>query len=335
MRKVAMCILFAMILAFNYAGAAEKNIPVYGNWHGEFTNSEWQDRTIRAQIVGESRDTYRAVLYVGEKGQDEKRVEVRGKTQKKVTHFEGPVDLGSDLGGAYIVTADLRQGRCEGQFKGEGSNGQFVLERVVLRPPTLGKEPPAGAIVLFDGTEESLDQNWHREDLWRRLGDGSFGPRGISCWTKDKFGDGEYHVEFKTAYMPNERGQGRSNSGVYICGTYEIQVLDSFADFPANNLCGGLYSIATPIVNACLPPEEWQTYDITFRAARFDENGKKIKNAELHVVHNGKVIHDNLVLPKATPGGLYGNKEMPEGELLLQFHGDYLSFKNIWVKPLN
>jgi hypothetical protein len=136
------------------------------------------------------------------------------------------------------------------------------------------------------------------------------------------------HIEFRTPFKPAGRGQDRGNSGVYVQGRYECQVLDSFGLEGENNECGGIYSIARPKVNACFPPLSWQTYDIDFTAAQY-EGDKKIKNARVTIRHNGIVIHDNLELPKGTPGK---NPEGPGPDVIyLQGHGNPVAYRNIWV----
>jgi hypothetical protein len=195
-----------------------------------------------------------------------------------------------------------------------------TLGKVARQSPTLGMKPPKDAKVLFDGT--NVDQ-W----VNGKLVDGKYlGATNVS--SKLALMDHTLHIEFRTPFMPKARGQARGNSGVYIQGRYELQVLDSFGLEGADNECGGIYSIRKPKVNMCFPPLVWQTYDIDFKAARY-EGDKKVENARVTIKHNGVAIHDNLELPHGTPG----NK--PEGpgpeSLFLQDHGDPVVFQNIWV----
>jgi hypothetical protein len=146
--------------------------------------------------------------------------------------------------------------------------------------------------------------------------------------TKQNFGDVTLHVEFMTSFMPEARGQGRSNSGVFLDGRYEIQVLDSFGLNGENNECGGIYSIVKPVVNMCYPPLSWQTYDIDFTAPVFDADGKKTKNAVVSVTHNGLLIHDKVEIPRSTVGSAEGPTL---GPIQCMNHGNPVRYRNIWV----
>jgi hypothetical protein len=191
---------------------------------------------------------------------------------------------------------------------------------------TLGQKPPEGAIVIYDGANGSSDTS--------KLVDGRVSADGLlmeGVTTKDSFGDALWHIEFRLPYQPKDRGQGRGNSGAYLMGCYETQMLDSFGLEGKDNECGGIYKAAAPFVNMCLPPLTWQTYDINVTAPRF-EGDKKVANARMTVRHNGTVIHDNVEVPTLTPGGPL-KQESPKGPLHLQNHGNPVRYRNIWVLP--
>lgn len=199
------------------------------------------------------------------------------------------------------------------------------LEKVERTSPTLGAKPPADAVVLFDGSSvEGWENGKLTEEKWLTVEGTAHG-----TWSKEKFGDHHMHIEFRTPFKPKSRGQARGNSGVYVTSRYEVQVLDSFGLEGVDNECGGIYSINRPIVNMCLPPLTWQTYDIDFTAAEYDGDGKKTKNARITVRHNGVVIHDDQELAHGTPGR-FEEAAGPEA-LFLQDHGNPVVFRNIWA----
>jgi hypothetical protein len=231
-------------------------------------------------------------------------------------------DGGRRQGDAVVFPGD-DGGRAvirDGKITVSGNN-EFVLTKVERKSPTLGKKPPEGAIVLFDGKSADEFENG-------RLTEDGLLMQGVT--SKRTFNDCELHLEFRLPYMPEARGQGRGNSGLYVHGRYELQMLDSFGLEGLDNECGGFYQIVKPSENMCYPPLAWQTYDIDFTAAKFDASGKKTKNARVTVRHNGVVIHDDLELPKNTPGNLLPENAEP-GPIFLQDHGNPVRYRNIWV----
>jgi hypothetical protein len=151
--------------------------------------------------------------------------------------------------------------------------------------------------------------------------------------TLQKFTDFRLHLEFRTPFMPGAREQARGNSGVYLQGRYEVQVLDSYGLTGEDNECGGIYKVRAPRVNMCAPPGQWQSYDILFHAPRFDADGKKVKDALVTVVHNGIVIHEDLTVPGPTGGAVDDAVQLPGG-ILLQDHGNLVQYRNIWLVEL-
>ena len=262
------------------------------------------------QIIALGEHKFDAVSYPGGLPGDgwngEDKIKATGATSDGVTR------LTAEKG--YALIAD---GKAEVFTSDDTALG--TLTRVVRKSPTLGAKPPEGATVLFDG---STAEHFKRGKIVMDnllLAD---------CESKLKLGDHTMHLEFRTPFKPTARGQARGNSGVYLQGRYECQVLDSFGLEGKNNECGGIYSIAEPDVNACFPPLTWQTYDIDFTAARY-EDGKKVKNGRVTIRHNGIVIHDDIELPHGTPGK-YPEEEGPES-LYLQGHGNPVVYRNIWV----
>lgn len=197
---------------------------------------------------------------------------------------------------------------------------------------TLGAKPPEGAVVLLSGESSS---GWVTRDgktaLWP-VADGVMTVGAGDIMTGGRFGNVQLHLEFNVPYMPKARGQGRGNSGVFLEGIHELQVLDSYGLKPMDNDCGAIYKQIVPAVNACKPPLQWQTYDVTFHKAVV-EDGKVVKRARVTVVQNGVTTIDDAEI-SPTPGGIE-LKEGEDGPILLQDHGNAVEYRNIWIKALN
>ena len=143
------------------------------------------------------------------------------------------------------------------------------------------------------------------------------------CVSKHPFGDYSLHIEFRTPFEPFAGGQGRGNSGVYVCGR-EVQVLDSFGLTGTKNECGAIYDERAPTVNMCLPPLVWQTYEIEHRAGTVDPDTKKAGSPRITVWHNGVMVHENFELK----GGA------SQGNINLQDHSNPVLYRNIWLMEL-
>jgi hypothetical protein len=210
-----------------------------------------------------------------------------------------------------------------------GDDGNVNLDKLTL---TSGSR-----ITLFDGTNLGA---WEARSggaaTWPVSG-GSMESLGGDIRTKQKFGDFRLHVEwYEPDYPPEVTGQARGNSGVYLQERYEVQVLESYGHPPANNEGGSIYLKRAPATNAGTPSGTWQTYDITFRAARFDSAGNKLANARATVVWNGVVVHDDIEIDGGT-GDSLGEDATPQS-IRLQDHGDAGAnprFRNIWIEPLS
>jgi hypothetical protein len=310
---LVLCLLMGGLLAadtnpaFTNPAEAGPDFPFQGEYVGDVKPHHWG-----AQVVALGDGKFDVVGHDGGlPGEGWKRGGriSRGTGQRK----DGIVEIDGD-GWTAIIKDSVMTVLHGGEKSGE-------LKKVERKSPTLGAKAPQNAIVLFDGSSTDNFENGQivEGDLLGATG----------CLSKHKFGDHSLHLEFRTPFMPKSRGQARGNSGVYVQGRYEVQVLDSFGLEGKNNECGGIYQIAEPAVNMCYPPLSWQTYDIDFTAAKYDAAGKKTENARITVKHNGVVIHDNLELPKGTPG------YKPEGPdnlgLFLQNHGNPVVFRNIWA----
>lgn len=204
--------------------------------------------------------------------------------------------------------------------------------------PGNSQKAPSDALVLFDGT--NLDQ-WKSKDggtaEWQ-VKDGivTVTKGNGDIFTKKAFGDVQLHIEWRSPAEIVSEGQGRGNSGVFLQGRYEVQVLDSYESRTySNGQAGAVYKQHIPLVNATRAPGKWQTYDIIFTAPVFNKDGIKVKSAYITVIHNGVLIQNHVEVKGSTEYiGLPKNIAHGKGSIHLQDHGNPVSYRNIWVREL-
>ena len=214
-----------------------------------------------------------------------------------------------------------------------------VWEPVPQIVNTLGGVPD-DAVVLF--SEETGLSQWESEDGgepgWTVSGDHFTVKAGTGVIkSKEKFGSMQLHIEWRSPSEVVSEGQGRGNSGVFLMGMYEVQVLDSYNNRTySNGQASSIYKQHIPLANATRPPGEWQTYDIIFNAPEFDSDGVVKTPATVTVIHNGVLVQNNVELLGPTeyigkPSYRAHEEALP---LVLQDHGNPVSFRNIWVRRL-
>ena len=216
-------------------------------------------------------------------------------------------------------------------------DGNRPQPRIVTPAETVGN-PPSDAVVLFDGTDLSRWQGRNGDPQWKvENGYMEVAPKTGDIQTKDAFRDIQLHLEFACPAEVVGSSQGRGNSGVFLMGLYEVQVLDGYDNRTyADGTTGAIYAQYPPLVNACRKPGEWQSYDIIFEAPRY-EGTKHISPAYLTVIFNGVLLHHR----KAAQGPTghrnltsYENPHGPKGPLKLQDHNNTTRFRNIWLREL-
>ena len=346
---------FRLLLALVVGGSASLAWAAPKNAQGVWTDSndsslpadfhiqgEYVSDSLGCQVIALSGGSFQAVVYPG-------GLPGAGWDGKNKSLLDGQLQDGKAVFSA--VSADAKKRYLAGPAKdfsatrkfppnghqaysGEAASGKltlkhqgetWTLKRTARQSETLGKKPPQGAKVLFDGSNAD-HWNGGRLDKKTKL----LNTDGKDIRTKDKFNNYVMHVEFMLPYRPAARGQGRGNSGFYQVDHYEVQILDSFGLEGLNNECGGVYQKADSLVNMCLAPLTWQTYDVEFTNAVADKDGKKTKNAVMTVRLNGVVIHDKLEVNGKT-GGSRREREGTPGPIKLQGHGNPLQFRNVWI----
>lgn len=291
---------------------AGPDFALQGEYQGLISGG-YRRRPVGVQLVALGQGHFQAAEYEGGlpgAGWDGSRRRIsHGERRGSVAIFAGDDRQFSILNGKMTLSSGA------GALRG-------TLTPVQRNSPTEGLLPPPGAVVLFDGTPPY-------ELRGARLTSDNLLMEG--CITERSFNDFTMHVEFRTPFMPASVDQARGNSGIYIQERYELQILDSFGLSGAANECGGLYKQRPPDVNMCLPPLCWQTYDIQFRAARFDSAGQKTQPAVITVRHNGVLVHNRVEIAGKTGNG---KPEAPHPRpILFQNHKDPVRFRNVWIVP--
>ncbi len=300
----------------------DQDFHVQGEYVGaaKLDGRSWD--AVALQVVARGSGSFHAVMHVGglpgAGWNGSERLKLTGKRRAEQITLHGE---------QLRVTLTQVAPRAEPQWAQvlDGAGRQIGrLTKIHRRSPTMGALPTDGATVLFDGSPpDQLDGASLSAD----------GLLNAGTTTKMPVGDFYLHVEFRSPYEPNDEGQARGNSGVYIQRRYEVQILDSFGLDGAANECGGLYRQRPPAVNMCLPPLTWQTYDIYFTAARWDAAGNKTANARITVLQNGVPIHNDVEIPAKTGAGQpEANTPLP---IHFQNHNDAVVFRNIWLAPRN
>ena len=304
-----------------YAGNVGSGFPI-GIQVIALGNHQFQGVVFSGGLPGEGWDES-TVSHIGGKTQEDGRTAFHGIHGERLkfasSNFRGSIQNGVFTGEAHT-------------FHGRADSVEFHLNKVLRQSPTLGAKPPAGAVVLFDGTGVG---EWQDGRLVEN------GLLDVGTTSKRKFASVRIHLEFRCPFMPTARGMKRGNSGVYVKREWEVQIVDSFGWHHENRKferlskfgrAGGIHEMVGPRINMSFPPLSWQTYDIEFTLAQFDSAGKKISPATMTVRHNGVLIHDRVVLPRLPPEvDDLKFKEGEAGPIYLQDHGNPVRYRNLWV----
>ncbi len=209
----------------------------------------------------------------------------------------------------------------------------------VIDPGKTAADAPSDAVILFNGKDFSNWEKTNGEKVKWSLADNAMTDvkDAGDIRTKKGFGDCQLHIEWRTPGEVKGEGQGRGNSGIFFMGRYELQVLDSYKNSTyVNGQAGSMYKQHIPLVNACRPPGEWQSYDVIFTAPRFNKDSSLQTPARITVLQNGVLIQNNVTLwgntvNEGIPQYIKHADKLP---LVLQDHGDPVSYRNIWIREL-
>lgn len=303
-----------------------------GEYEGTYRADDSQTTKATAKVIAEGPGYYRVVLQAEPlaSGEPAAQFEIYGVQQGTRVNLFGRANA-----------ANWHGRIADGKLTGDpGYYGMGIeLKMTTRKSSTEGLQPPSEAVVLLPfAPGKAPDASAWKGGSWKPQDDGSLqcNPGKGSIYTKQNFGDMKLHLEFWLPLMAEAFGQGRANSGVIINNLYEVQVLDSFGLVPSAGDCAAIYSQARPRVNASLPPEHWQTYDITFHAPRMKADGTVKEKARVTVELNGVKVQDNVAIEGATAGHEPGKPpaNVATGPLQLQDHGNRVRYRNVWLVEL-
>lgn len=305
--------------------------PLMGEYAGQYLPERGAPLKALGRVFPLGDGLYRARLTAGTETVEGTRIPEKPALKLNLhgVLLKGKLPLGARLG-EVEWSGMLEGGRLAASSEGRG---RFELRRIERRSPTAGAKAPAGAIVLLALANGPPPLAEWTNDTWKALPGGVMAVGKKDNSTRREFGDIRLHLEFRIPYEPAARGQGRGNSGVYLMDRYEIQVLDSFGLDMGGGDCGCFYHQARAPFNVCLPPLVWQTYDVTWRAPRFDEKGEVVRFPQVTVLHNGIKIHDRATLRRPT-GGARDKRHVRTAPIRLQDHRHPVQYRNIWVVEL-
>jgi hypothetical protein len=303
-----------------------------GEYEGTYQADQSQKTRATAKVIAEGPGYYRVLLQAEPltPGEPTSQFEIYGVQQGTSVNLFGRAN------------AAQWQGRIAGDrlAADPGYYGMGVeLKKTTRKSPTEGLQPPSNAVVLLPfAPGKPPDASAWTGGSWKPQADGSLQckPGKGSILTRQSFGDIKLHLEFWLPLASGSFGQERANSGVIINNLYEVQVLDSFGLVPSMGDCGAIYNQARPRVNASLPPERWQTYDIVFRAPHMASDGTVHEKARVTVELNGVKVQDNVAIEGATAGHEPGKPpaNAATGPLQLQDHWNEVRYRNVWLVEL-
>jgi hypothetical protein len=320
-------IFVAFITRANAAEYYDFTDPFMAEYEGFWTANNGAKGRVTAQIRPLSNNQYDGFILFSRARRSVAAFKLERTTAEKDGIKFGASSIsqaGGDLLAASQTTCELRDGIISGTFSGDFGEGTFDARKFERKSPTLGAKPPKHAVVLTDLNNSNAWKNL----TWPLSKEGILRAGKGNIVASEEMTNFRLHLEFRTPYMPVEEGQKRGNSGVYLQGKYEVQVLDSFGLYPlADNDCGGVYKVKAPLGNATLPPMEWQTYDITY------VEGSGARPPRITVQHNGITVIERAEVPKELTDNGTGGGTSGGGFLMLQDHGNPVEFRNIWALP--